>query len=153
MPCRPGSNTRPRTELYGACLRDARTGQAYLCMLNGYVEQNFGDGLKALNGQRRIRVPVMARGFVGAHLVILEGWLAGELDGDIEELASMALDLYIAGGAWAQGIRLDELGYATGSPADAGNQAPATTKARSRDILRLPQYSRDPRAAGERCCG
>jgi hypothetical protein len=64
---------------------------------------------------------------VGAHLVILEAWLAGELNGDIEELASMALDLFVAGGAWAQGIRLDELGYATGSPA-----APATTKARSR---------------------
>jgi hypothetical protein len=74
----------------------------------------------------------MARGFVGAHLVILEAWLAGELQGDIEELASMALDLFVAGGAWAQGIRLDELGYETGSPAEASNLAPATTKARSR---------------------
>ena len=44
----------------------------------------------------------MARGFVGAHLVILEAWLAGELQGDVEELASMALDLFEAGGAWAQ---------------------------------------------------
>jgi len=57
--------------------------------------------------------------FVGAHVAILEAWLAGELDGDVEELASMALDLLIYGAAWAHGFRLDELGYSTGSPADA----------------------------------
>ena len=118
-------------DLYRACLSDARTRQAYVSTLSRHVEQNFRDRLKALNRQPRVPVPVMARGFVGAHLAILEAWLAGELQGDIEELASMALDLVVAGGAWAQGIRLDELGYATGSPADAGNRAPATTKARS----------------------
>jgi AcrR family transcriptional regulator len=111
-------------DLYRACLSDARTRQAYLSILNRYVEQNFRDRLKALNHQPRIPVPVMARGFVGAHLVILEAWLAGELQGDIEELASMALDLFVAGGAWAQGIRLDELGYSTGSPADARTPSP-----------------------------
>ena len=82
-------------DLYRACLSDARTRQAYLSTLNRYVEQNFRDRLKALNRQPRIPVPVMARGFVGAHLVILEAWLAGELQGDIEELASMALDLFV----------------------------------------------------------
>jgi hypothetical protein len=66
----------------------------------------------------------MARGFVGAHLAILEAWLAGELQGDIEELASTALDLFVAGGAWANGFRLDELGYSTGSPADARTPSP-----------------------------
>jgi len=111
-------------DLYRACLSDARTRQAYLSILNRYVEQNFRDRLNALNRQPRIPVPVMARGFVGAHLVILEGWLAGELNGDIEELASLALDLFVAGGAWAQGIRLDELGYSTGSPADARTPSP-----------------------------
>jgi hypothetical protein len=70
-------------------------------------------------------VPVMARAFVGAHVAILEAWLAGELDGDAEQLASMALDLLVAGAAWAHGFRLDELGYSTGSPADAGQRAPA----------------------------
>jgi len=30
-----------------------------------------------------------------------------------EQLASMALDLFIAGGAWANGLRLDDLGYST----------------------------------------
>jgi hypothetical protein len=58
----------------------------------------------------------MARAFVGAHVAILEAWLAGELDGDVEELATMALDLLIYGAAWAHGFRLDELGYSTGSP-------------------------------------
>jgi hypothetical protein len=66
---------------------------------------------------------VMARGFVGAALAILDAWLAGELDGDADQLASMALDLFIAGGAWANGIGLDEIGYSTGPPADVGTSA------------------------------
>ncbi len=106
-------------DLYRACLSDARTRQAYLSILSRYAEQNFRDRLNALNRQPRVPVPVMARGFVGAHLAILEAWLAGELQGDIEELACMALDLFVAGGAWAHGFRLDELGYSTGPPADA----------------------------------
>ena len=97
-------------------MSDARTRQAYLSILSRYAEQNFRDRLDALGKQPRIPVPVMARGFVGATLAILEAWLAGELDGDAEQLASMALDLFIAGGAWANGIRLDEIGYSTGSP-------------------------------------
>ena len=101
--------------LYRACLSDARTRQALLSILTRYVEQNSRDRLDALGRQPRIPVPVMARAFVGAHLSILDAWLAGELDGDIEQLASMALDLFIAGGAWANGIRLDEIGYSTGS--------------------------------------
>jgi AcrR family transcriptional regulator len=106
-------------DLYRACLSDARTRQAYLSTLSRYVEQNFRDRLKALNRQPRVPIPLMARGYVGAHLAILEAWLDGELDGDVEELASMALDFLVAGGAWANGFRLDELGYATGSPATA----------------------------------
>ena len=119
-------------DLYRACLSDARTRRAYNSTLSRYVEQNFRDRLKAVNRQPRVPVPVMARAFVGAHVAIVEAWLAGELNGDVEELASMTLDLLIAGAAWSNGFRLDELGYATGSPAEAGNRAPATTKARSR---------------------
>jgi AcrR family transcriptional regulator len=111
-------------DLYRACLSDARTRRAYLSTLSRYTEQNFRDRLNALNRQPRIPVPLMARGFVGAHLAILEAWLAGELQGDIEELASMALDLFVAGGAWANGFRLDELGYSTGSPGDARTPSP-----------------------------
>jgi len=101
-------------DLYRACMSEARTRQAYLSIVSRYAEQNFRDRLDALGRQPRIPVTVVARGFVGAALAILDAWLAGELDGDIEQLASMALDLFIAGGAWANGISLDEIGYATG---------------------------------------
>ena len=100
-------------DLYRACMSDTRTRQAYLSILSRYTEQNFRDRLDALGHQPRIPVPVMARAFVGAQVAILEAWLAGELDGDPEQLASMALDLFIAGGAWANGLRLDDLGYST----------------------------------------
>jgi AcrR family transcriptional regulator len=118
-------------DLYRACLSDARTRQAHLSTLSRYAEQNFRDRLTALNRQPRVPVPVMARAFVGAHVNILEAWLAGELDGDAEELASMTLDLLIYGTAWAHGLRLDELRYSTGSLAAAPNRAPAATKPRS----------------------
>ena len=111
-------------DLYRAVMSDARTRQAYLSILSRYAEQNFRDRLDALGKQPRIPVPVMARGFVGATLAILEAWLAGELEGDIEHVANMALDLFIAGGAWANGIRLDEIGYSTGSAADARTSSP-----------------------------
>ena len=111
-------------DLYRACLSDARTRQAHLSTLSRYAEQNFRDRLTALGQQPRVPVPVMARAFVGAHVAILEAWLAGELDGDVEELASMALDLFIYGAAWAHGLRLDELGYSAGSA--AGARAPSS---------------------------
>jgi len=111
-------------DLYRACLSDPRTRQAHLSTLSRYAERNFRNRLTALGRQPRVPVPVMARAFVGAHVAILEAWLAGELDGDVEELASMALDLLIYGTAWAHGVRLDELGYTTGSPADARTPSP-----------------------------
>jgi AcrR family transcriptional regulator len=114
-------------DLYRACLSDARTRQAHVSALSRYAEQNFGDRLTALGRQPRVPVPVMARAFVGAHVAVLDAWLAGELDGDIEQLASMTLDLLIYGTAWAHGIRLDELGYSTGSPADARTPSPPAT--------------------------
>jgi len=119
-------------DLYRACLSDARTRQAHLSTLSRYAEQNFRDRLTALGQQPRVPVPVMARAFVRAHVAILEAWLAGELDGDVEELAHMTLDLLIYGTAWAHGLRLDELGYSAGLPADAGKPAPATTEPESR---------------------
>jgi AcrR family transcriptional regulator len=98
-------------DLYRACLSDARTRQRYMATLSRYAEQNFTDRLKAFNRQPRVPVPVMARAFVGAHVAILEAWLAGELDGDVDQLASMTLDLVVAGAAWANGFGLEELGY------------------------------------------
>ena len=99
-------------DLYRTCMSDARTRQAYVATVSRYVEQNYRDRLTALGRQPRIPVPVMARGFAGATLAILDAWLAGELTGDIEELASTALDLFVAGAAWANGFRLEEIGYA-----------------------------------------
>jgi hypothetical protein len=119
-------------DLYRACLSDARTRQAHLSTLSRYAEQNFHDRLTALGRQPRVPVAVMARAFVGAHVAILEAWLAGELDGDVQELASMTLDLLIYGAAWAHGIRLDEPGQSAGLPAVARKGAPATAKPRSR---------------------
>jgi AcrR family transcriptional regulator len=101
-------------DLYRACMSDTRTRQAYLSTLSRYTEQNFRDRLNALGKQPRVPVPVMARAFVGAQVAILEAWLAGELEGDVEQLASMALDLFVAGGAWANGLRAEELGYSAG---------------------------------------
>jgi AcrR family transcriptional regulator len=113
-----------KPDLYKACMSDARTRQAYLSILSRYAEQNFRDRLQALGRQPRVPVAVMARGFAGAHLAILDAWLAGELQGDIEELARMALDFLVAGAAWAHGFRLDELGYSTGSPAETRTPPP-----------------------------
>jgi AcrR family transcriptional regulator len=107
-------------DLYRACLSGARTRQAHVSVLSRYAEQNFRDRLTALGRQPRVPVPVMARAFVGAHVAILEAWLAGELDGEVEELASMALDLLIYGTAWAHGIHLAELGAAAGPRDDPG---------------------------------
>jgi hypothetical protein len=77
----------------------------------------------------------------------LEAWLAGELDGDAEELASMALDLLIYGAAWAHGVRLDELGPSAESPPDARTPSPPATKPRPRRPQ--PNTSRPEDAAGE----
>ena len=117
-------------DLYRACLSDARTRRAYLSTLSRYTEQNYRDRLNALNRQPRVPVPVMARAFVGAHVAVMEAWLAGDLEGDANQLASMTLDLLIAGSAWANGFRLDELGYEPGPPTDAGNWVPSPAKAR-----------------------
>jgi AcrR family transcriptional regulator len=114
-------------DLYRACLSDARTRRAHLSTLSRYAEQNFRDRLTALGRQPRIPVPVMARAFVGAHVAVLEAWLAGELGGDVEHLAGMTLDLLIYGAAWAHGLRLDELGYSTGFSADARTPPPPAT--------------------------
>jgi AcrR family transcriptional regulator len=113
-----------KPDLYRACMSDARTRHAYLSALSRYAEQNLRDRLQAQSRPPRVPIPVMARGFVGAHLAIVEAWLAGELPGDIEELASMATGLLVAGAAWAAGFRLDEAGYSTRFPADARTPSP-----------------------------
>jgi AcrR family transcriptional regulator len=134
-------------DLYRACLSDARTRQAHLSTLSRYAEQNFRDRLTELGNQPRVPVPVMARAFVGAHVAILEAWLAGDLDGDAEELASMGLNLLIYGTAWAHGIRLDGLGYSTGSPAGVPTPLPPASEPRPGHPEPSPSTPED--AAGE----
>jgi hypothetical protein len=73
----------------------------------------------------------MARAFVGAHVAILEAWLAGQLEGDVEELATMALDLLVAGTAWAHGISLHQLEYFRDTSADAQKPPKTAKKARA----------------------
>ena len=123
--------------LYRACMSDARTRQAHLSALTRYAEQNLRDRLQAQSRPPRVPVPVIARGFVGAHLAIVEAWLAGELHGDIEDLASMATGLLVAGAAWAAGFGPGEAGYPTGFPADARTPPPPT-----RPASRHPQPAR-----------
>jgi hypothetical protein len=118
-------------DLYRACLSNARTRQAHLSILSRYAEQNFRDRLATLGTQPRVPVPVMARALVGAHVAILEAWSAGELEGDVEELASNALDVLINGAAWAHGVRLDELGNSvSGCGATVPDQVPGRPRAR-----------------------
>jgi AcrR family transcriptional regulator len=110
--------------LYRACLSEARARRAHLSALSRYAEQDFGARLAALGRPPRVPVPVMARAFVGAHVAVLEAWLAGELGGDAEQLPGTVLDLLIYGAAWAHGFRPDELGSSAGSPPDPPTPSP-----------------------------
>jgi AcrR family transcriptional regulator len=109
-------------DLYRACLSDNRARRAYLSTLTRYVEQNFGDRVKALKRRPRVPVAVMVSAFAGANVAIVESWLAGDIEVAPDELADAALDLLVAGMAWAQGINLAELGYETGSSAGKGTR-------------------------------
>jgi AcrR family transcriptional regulator len=104
-------------DLYRACLSDIRTRRAYLSILTQYAEQNFADRMKALKRQPRVPIEVMARGFAGAHVAIIDAWLDGEIGLEPENLATAALDMLVAGMAWAQGLTLAEVGF-------DGNAAP-----------------------------
>jgi AcrR family transcriptional regulator len=99
-------------DLYRVCLRDPRARSSYLDTFTRYAEQNFVDRLKAIGRQPKLPVRMMARAFAGAHVAILESWLDGEIPGTAQEVATMELDLLIAGMAWAHNISPLELGYA-----------------------------------------
>jgi AcrR family transcriptional regulator len=98
-------------DLYRACLSDSRAREVYISTLTRQIEQNFRARLKSLGRKPRIPVYVMARGFAGAHAAILESWLAGNIDCNARELASMELDFLVAGAARGLGTSLTELAY------------------------------------------
>jgi AcrR family transcriptional regulator len=124
-------------DLYRACLSDSRARRAYLSMLTRYAEQNFRDRMKALKRRPRVPIEVMARGFAGANVAILEAWLNGDIDLEAESLAAAALDMLVAGLAWAQGFTLAEVGY----------DGPPSPTARSRRSLTAHETSPDPKGA------
>jgi AcrR family transcriptional regulator len=98
-------------DLYRACLSDTRARRTYLSILTRYAEQNFRDRVKARKRRPRVPIEVMARGLAGANVAILEAWLDGDIDLDADSLAAVALDMLVAGLAWAQGLTLAEVGY------------------------------------------
>ena len=98
-------------DLYRVCLRDARARSSYVDTVTDYAEQNFADRLNAIGHQPKVPVRMMARAFAGAHVVILESWLDGEIPGTAQEVAAMQLDLLVAGMAWGHNISSVDLGY------------------------------------------
>ena len=98
-------------DLYRVCLRDARARSSYVDTVTDYAEQNFADRLNAIGHQPKVPVRMMARAFAGAHVVILESWLDGEIPGTAQEVAAMQLDLMVAGMAWGHNISPFDLGY------------------------------------------
>jgi AcrR family transcriptional regulator len=139
FPDRPWSEVRTSTieaaykhagelrDLYKACLSDSWARQAYLSTITRYMEQIYRERLEILDRKPLIPVAVMARGFAGAHVAILESWLSGEVVCSVEELATMEVDLLMGGSAWALGLDPAELGYTTESGpgnGDAGSSYP-----------------------------
>ena len=104
-------HTGEMRDLYKACLSDSWARQAYLSTMTRYAEQSYGDTLEGLHREPRLPISVMASGFAGAHVSILESWLDGKIVCDVEELAAMEVDLLVGGWARALGINPDDLGY------------------------------------------
>jgi AcrR family transcriptional regulator len=98
-------------DLYKVCLGDPRARSSYVDTVTQYAEQNFVDRLNAIGRQPQVPVRMMARAFAGAHVVILESWLDGEIPGTAQEVAAMQLDLLVAGMAWGHNISSVDLGY------------------------------------------
>jgi AcrR family transcriptional regulator len=104
-------HARDMKDLYRACLADPRARNLYTRDFAAYAEQNFSSRLEALGRKPRVPANFMATAFAGAHVALIDAWLQGDLDGTPMELASMELDLLIAGFAWAHNLSLDEIDF------------------------------------------
>jgi AcrR family transcriptional regulator len=102
-------------DLYKACLSDSWARQAYLSTMTRYAEQSYRDTMEGVHRQPRLPISVMASGFAGAHVSILESWLDGKIGCSVEELAAMEVDLLVGGSARALGIDPGDLGYGSGT--------------------------------------
>jgi AcrR family transcriptional regulator len=110
--CRHAEEMR---DLYKACLSDAWARQAYMSAIVQFSETYQRYCLDSNRTSPRIPVHVMARAFAGAHVAILESWLAGEIPVDAKELARIEMDLTTAGWAWGLGMDASDFGYTGGS--------------------------------------
>jgi AcrR family transcriptional regulator len=86
-----------RTEMIDA-LRDALAG-----VLTGFAQH--------LGREPRVPLSGAATGFVGALLLTIERWLAGELEGKPEEIAAVFVRNQVGGLEWALGFDPGELIY------------------------------------------
>ena len=98
-------------DLYKVCLSEPRTRSSYLDIVAHYVEDNVRQRLAALGREPLMPIRLIAITWAGAHLAVLEAWIDGRIAGSPEDMASMLLDLLVAGSAWAQNINLAEIGY------------------------------------------
>jgi len=111
-------------DLYRVCLSgagDGRATDAYLDLVTRGAERNFSERISALRTTPRAPLHIMARVFAGAHIALLKSWLDGEFDLSAEQLASVGLDLLVAGLAWGQGIPISDISLATDRAAEGGS--------------------------------
>jgi AcrR family transcriptional regulator len=103
-------------DLYRVCLSgagDGRARDAYVDLLTEVAERNFSERIAGLGTTPRVPVHLMARALAGAHVVILRAWLEGEIDMPVEQLASISLNLLVAGWAWGHGISVADIELAS----------------------------------------
>jgi len=98
-------------DLYRVCLAEPATRALYLSGVAAYAEANTRRRLAALDREPRVPVAMTAVAFAGAHVALLEAWLAGRLAGTPAELAARERDILVAGLAWAHNVSHEELGY------------------------------------------
>ena len=110
-------------DLYRVCLSGAGEGRArdaYFAVVAQAAERNYVHRMTTLGTTPRVPVEVMARAAAGVHVTLLESWLDGTLEFELEDLVRMQLNLLVAGIAWGQGMSIDELRLALPPDEDRG---------------------------------
>jgi len=103
-------------DLYKACLSDPWARGAYITAISEYTERKLDSYVAKAGSESRVPIPVMARAFAGAHLALLDGWLAGDLDLDAEDLSRIEIDLTTFGWAWGMGLGPGDFSYSMSAP-------------------------------------
>ena len=105
-------------DLYRVCLAEPVTRELYLAGVAAYAEDNNRQRLAALGREPRVPIEMTATLFAGAHVALLDAWLAGRLTGTPQSMAEAELDMLVAGLGWAHNLTLEELGYSDTSATD-----------------------------------